>query len=333
MKKIIELPLVKPIYSTFQYQGPAGAVLGANPSIENWYLEQILMLSCTRRFLRGYTSPEVTVVDSSWTVNPYLERKWYNMKYLGGYTRYVIKNLLDDGFYVCFTGIDDYYMKGKTFYRERHFVHDGMICGYNQNDKTYCVYSYDSGWIYRKFRMPQSCFEEGRRSMFKENFFGNICGIKPQETEVSFSLKEAVSAIGSYLDSTLEKYPEHEEGAALGIVVHEYIGKYLDKLYDGSIPYERMDRRVFRMIWEHKRLMHKRLCRIEQELACKPYYSQAYEPLVKEADLLRMLYASHHMKRRDSVLPVLKQRILSIKNTEARILGELQEWYERGKGT
>lgn len=331
MKKRIELPLIEPIYSTYQYQGPAGAILFTNPSIRNWYLEQILMLSCTKKFLNGYTTPEVTVVNSSWTVNPYLERQWYSMKYLGGYTQYVIKNLLDDGFYVCFTEIDDYYMQGKSFYGKRHFRHDGMICGYDMEDRSYWVYAYDADWVYRKFKMPQSCFEEGRRSMFRENFFGNICGIKPKATEVTFSLDEAFSAIDRYFDSTFEKYPESDTAPALGTIVHEYIAKYLDKLADGTIPYERTDWRIFRLIFEHKRLMHERLGRIEKELSIAPHYSVEYEPLVKEGNHLRMLYASHRMKRRDTVLPVLKKRLLAIRESEAHILGELRDFYERNR--
>lgn len=330
MKKRIELPLIEPIYSTYQHQGAAGAVFGANPSIRNWYLEQSIMLSCTEKFLDGYTSPEITVVDSCFTRNPYLDRQWYGMKYLGGYTRYVIKNLLEDGFYVCFAGIDDYYMQGKSFYQERHFKHDGLICGYDQTDKTYCIYAYDSNWVYRKFWMPLSCFEKGRRSMFNENTFGYICGIKPQNVTVPFSTENAISAIGNYLDSTLDK-ADCKDGYVYGMIVHDYIAKYLDMLADGTIPYERMDWRVFRLIWEHKRLMNERLCRIENELFCAPYYSREYEPLVKEADHLRMLYAAHHRKRRDSVLPLLKQKLLAIKDAEARILGELQDFYERNR--
>ena len=34
-------------------------------------------------------------------------------------------------------------MKGKNGYHIRHFMHDGMICGYDQNEMTYSVYAYD----------------------------------------------------------------------------------------------------------------------------------------------------------------------------------------------
>ena len=77
------------------------------------------------------------------------------MQFMKGYIHPLIRNLLDAGYYVCFVGVDDYYVKGKSWYKERHVNHDGAICGYNQEDKTYCLYSYDSNWVYRKFWTTQ----------------------------------------------------------------------------------------------------------------------------------------------------------------------------------
>ena len=329
MNKLVELPLVEPIYSTYQYQGSASAVLSSNPSIRNWYLNQIFILTCNRKFLRGFTSPQVSIKESTWGTNPYLEKQWFNMEFLKGYSRYVIHYLIDAGFYVTFNGIDDYYMQGKCFYHERHFKHDGLICGYNRDEKTYCLYGYDSNWIYRKFWMPQHCFEEGRRSMFKEGIYGMLCGIRPKETQVDFSCETAITTMKNYLNSTMELYPEESDEPVYGIVVHSYLAKYIGMLYDGSIPYEKMDKRVLRLIWEHKRVMQERLLRIEESLGWRPEISEQYQRVVKESNDLRMLYAAYHMKRRDSVLPTIQKGLLNIGNTEERLLHELLDKYER----
>ena len=58
-KKKIELPLVEPLYSTYHYQGPGTATLVNNPSIRNWYLNQVMILTCTRKFLNGFTTPQI----------------------------------------------------------------------------------------------------------------------------------------------------------------------------------------------------------------------------------------------------------------------------------
>lgn len=324
-RKKIELPLIEPLYSTYHFQGPGSAVLVNNPSIQNWYLNQVMILSCNRKFLKGYTSPEVVMVDSSWMSNPYLDKKWYSMQFLEGHVHFVIRKLIDAGYYVCFSGIDDYYVEGKSWYHENHFEHDGCICGYNQENKTYCIYAYDQNWIYQKFWTPQKSFEAGRKAEFKQGLYGTICGIKPKDDQVVFSPQRALKKISEYLDSNIEKYPESSEGIVFGIVVHDYVAKYLDKLYENSIPYEKMDRRVFRMIWEHKKAMLQRIQEIELVLSLDSSISNTYKSIVQEADNCRMLYASHHMKQRNSVLPVIKRKLLSFKSCEQNLLKELLE--------
>lgn len=325
----IELPLVEPIYSTYHNQGSGAAVLGDNPSINNWYLNQVMILTCSRKFLNGFTTPEIGIAESSWQANPYLEKRQYHMQFLEGYTNSIIRRLLDAGYYVCFQGVDDYYVEGKSWYHTRHMNHDGCICGYDQNDKTFCIYSYDQNWIYQKFWTPQKSFDRGRKELFKKGVYGSICGIKPKEEQVDFSPESALRKIGEYLDSNMDKYPEIGEGPVRGIVVHDYIAKYIDKLYDGSIPYERMDRRVFRLIWEHKKAMLQRIEKIESAMLFDHSISETYKTVVREADNCRMLYAAHHMKQRNSALPIIKQKLLSLKLMERTLLEEL---LQKGKG-
>ena len=85
MKKTVELPLIEPLYSTYHYQGTCTAIIRDNPSIRNWYLEEIMMLICSKKFLSDFSSPEVGIVDSGWNVSPYIERRWFNTQFFKGY--------------------------------------------------------------------------------------------------------------------------------------------------------------------------------------------------------------------------------------------------------
>lgn len=326
MKKVKELPIIEPLYSTYHNQGPCSAIIEKNQTITNWVLNNCMFLICTRRFMLGFTSPEINVYKTAWHENPFLEKIGIPMKFFKNHTISVITNLIDEGYYVHFGGIDDYYMKGKTWYKERHFYHDGLICGYNKSEKTFCVYAYDENWVYRKFWLPQTCFEEGRKAAFKNGVYGKIVAIKPKEDIViDFSPKEVLSKLAKYNESTLEDYPEDVQGVVWGTVVHDYIAKYLSKLRDGSIPYEKMDRRVFRLIWEHKKVLLQIIKKIEETFNLNGEISGEYENIVEEADCLRMLYASYHMKRRDSLIPILEKRLMIIKEKEQKLLKSLLE--------
>ena len=94
---------------------------------------------------------------------------------------------------------------------------------------------------------------------------------------------------------------------------------YLDKLIDGSIPYERMDRRIFRLVWEYEKLMLERIIKLEDMFDFSGAFSEDYKKIVEYADDIRMLYASYHMRRRDSILPKIKE-ILDKLYKEERVL-------------
>lgn len=320
MKKKLELPLVTPIFGTYHYQGNGCAIIASNPSIRNWYLNEAVMLSCTKKFLKGYTTPEIGIAKSSVHDNPHLERYWYGMRFFNGYINTFIRELLDNGYYVCFGGIDDYYIEGKTWYKQRHFEHDGMICGYDQEKKTYSIYAYDVNWVYKKFTTSQKAFNQGRLAKERKGEYGHLFAIKPLDTVVEFDPETALNKIEQYIKSNLKTYPKNSEETAYGAVVQDYIVMYIDKLIDGSVSHEHMDYRVFRVIWEHKKAMLERIQKIEITLNMDTKASDTYKSIVRDSDSMRMMYAAHHLKERSSILPIIKDKLISVKNREKRIL-------------
>ena len=84
-----------------------------------------------------------------------------------------------------------------------------------------------------------------------------------------------------------------------------------------------MDWRLFRVVWEQKVFMLERLQKIEETLGLNSALSQRYQLVVSEANSIRMLYASHYRKRRDSVLPIIKEKLVQIYEMEKDILGEI----------
>ncbi len=321
MKKKVELPVYPPMFSTFNCQSITTVCIANNPSIRNWYLNQAVIPYCWQRFLTDYTTPHFNVVGTNFNDNtPFLIKKEYPMEHLGGYVHYLIRNLLDAGYYAYYTGVDDYYVEGKSWYHERHFNHDGTICGYDRERDLYLIHAYDQNWVCRAFWTPRVSFERGRQAIQKENKAGTVWGVKASDEPIAFSAQIALGKIKEYLNASLDKYPENGTGGVIGIAVQYYLAKYPGRLYDGSIPYERMDRRIFRLVWEHKKVMLERIRAIEKQLSLSSEISDRYAPLVETADFLRLLYASHRMKRRDSVLPIIQQKQREMTEEEEQLL-------------
>lgn len=323
MKKRVELPVVEPLYSTYQFQSPGTAIAVNNSSIRNWYLNEVMNLTCNTKFLKGYTTPDLMIPRSAWWECPLLEFPGMSTRFVRGHINSIIRKMIDEGYYVFFREIDDYYVKGKSWYKKRHFGHDGLICGYDQNDKTYCLYSYDENWVYRKFWTTQDSLNAGRKAMEKQKIYPEFNALKIRSTHIDFSPERVYTNLKEYLNSDLKMYPLKKGENVYGIIVQRFIAEYIDILHKGIIPYERTDKRVFRLIWEHKKVMLERIRLVEKALGLDNSLSERYSLLVESANTMRMIYASHNMRRRDSVLPVIQKMLLKLIQDEKRILNRL----------
>ena len=327
------LRLSDPLYSTYHYQGISSSTYHSNPSVRNWFLNSVMHIYCTRRFLDGFTTPELTVLDSNFESNPYLDQIILPFERIKGRTGEVIRALIDSDIFAVFRGIDDYYIPGKSWYRERHFYHDGMICGYDMSDRTYYIHAYDSNWRYRVFKIPQTSFDAARRHSLAQGITGSyLCAIKVKNDTPEFSPSEVTRNLRRYMDSSIKKYPAEERGTVFGSAAHDYIVMYVRRIADGLIPYSRIDRRIFRLIWEHKRVMLERLERLESALGMDPSISLRYREIVNTSRVLHIEYASYCRRQRKELLPTISERLAQMADSERYLLDEMIKTSERELG-
>lgn len=330
MNKHVLLQTSEPMYGTYQYQASGCVVMAENPTMRNWYFNNCMMLSCHRKFLRGYTTPDVNIPGAGVYEIPEINKLTIDTRILKGCIHTVIKNMIDIGWYVEFYGIDDYYVKGKSWYKKLHIWHDGLICGYDDNDKTYYLSAYDENWVYRVFKTPQRCFSRGMFGMPKPGEYGGITGMKVKAHPVDLNLTLVKKQLIQYLSSDITIYPPEEEGDVFGIAVQEYICIYLDRLYDESIPYEKKDRRILRMVWEHKKCMQELIQAVEKMLGLDSGISSAYGPIVKTVNDMRMMYAKYILRRNNEILPLIKHKMHQIIQSEHALLQRCVSAIESG---
>jgi len=328
MSKSVQLPVCTPVFATYQNTSSAGMALAANPTANNQILNQCFSLSCTKRFLRDYSSPCINFVNATLHAFPALERYVVNMYFTFPYIHQIIKKMLDENFYIYYTLVDDFYLPEKSWFGIRHMMHDGTITGYDEADRTYTIVAFDINWVYRAIRIPQEAFEKGLESAIKDKKYGHLYPIRVKPEPVELNPRAILNGLKTYLNSDMSKYPLDAPGDVHGLAVHDYIALYLQKLYDGSISYEKLDWRVMRPFWEHKKCMLQRIEAVEQKLELGSELSEAYRPVVAETDRLRMLYALYSKKKKDSLALTISHGILAVKEQEQKILTELTEKME-----
>ena len=320
MSKVM-LPYVEPMYSTYHWLASAGIPAKQNITSDNWYYNNTVEWRCKRKFLHGFTTPELSLSCGSIWNMPLLYKIGTNTRFVRRCTIEIIKTMIDDGFYVSFSGVDDYYIKGKSWYKEQHVNHDGLIIGYDDENGTLTIAAYNQRWIFTVFETPQECFIEGLNELCNKGVYGELQAVKVKDELQELNFQTIYKDLKKYLSSTINDYPLDNPDAAWGVVVYDYLCMYLDKLADGSIPHNRRDRRVFRLVWEHKKCMIGRIKAIENLCGWNNELSSTYEKVVELADKVRFIYSKFVIKYSNKHLEKMQILLMRMKKLELDILG------------
>ncbi len=321
MSKVI-LPYIEPMYSTYHFLASPGIAAKQNNTSDNWYYNNTIEWRCMMWFLGSYTGLEMRIIGGNVHNIPIIDRTRINIRFAGRCVIDIIKNIINEGFYVTFNDIDDYYIKGKCWYKEQHFNHEGMIIGYDDEKNTFIMAGYDQRWIYTVFETPQECFVEGMTSSCEQGVYGWLYAIRVKNEIYELNTRDIYNNLKKYLSSDINIYPLNTNGIARGIVVYDFICMYLDKLIDGSIPHHRRDRRVFRMVWEHKKCMLGRIKAVENLYGWDNELSSAYEEIVKMADKMRFIYSKFVLKYSSNNLEKIQVMLMRMKKLEVDLLGK-----------
>ena len=168
----VELPYIEPMYSMYHWLASSGIPAKQNATSHNWFYNNTVEWGCTRKFLQGFTTPEMNLhTDSIWSM-PFLEKAGINTRFARRGALDLIKKMLDDGYYVTFSGVDDYYVKGKSLKKNANGT-TSLVLPYNE----VVALADKMRFIYSKFVMKYS----GKAF---ENI--QICLIKIKELEIQF---------------------------------------------------------------------------------------------------------------------------------------------------
>lgn len=327
MKKMLEYR--EPPFCAVHYLASHGVVALENPKGIRWFYHNCTGLSCDRRFLDGYTTPALAVTPHGVLANPNVDSYIVNAWFCPEDMLKTVKRMLDKGYYVLFNHVDDYYVAGKTFAGERHFYHDGLILGYDEEENTLTLAAYSDKWNYGVFETPADGFLRGVMAAAEAGEHPRLIASRARECDIPLDISAVVRNIGAYLKKDVTVCDAGARGAVQGIDVQLCLVRYLELLADGGIPYERMDWRIMRLLWEQKKCLCGCIREIERAFSLSDTLSRNYQAVVDSANLLRIQYARYHMKRDDALIPKMTDRILKIREKEASLLEAFLEEMER----
>ncbi len=255
--------------------------------------------------------------------------------------QFVISSIDED----CYAQLDvDYfYLPFTEPYKRYHYMHELLISGYDDTNKTFEISGYNGSWnyhiatitfdeLYQSVNTVNTNASDG--NLFTNNqlvespmtFLYRIDSRKTYEIEI----RQICEWLSDYLESvhTAEKYRmpfiSQEEGL-WGISVYSYLTETLDRgrnLETLTIP--------LRVLWEHKKIMSERIWYLEEQgyIDSGNRLFKEYWEITKMANHARWLFLKCRKKPKASLVRSAKAILQDVAEREYRVLSNLRKLLE-----
>lgn len=136
--------------------------------------------------------------------------------------------------------------------------------------------------------------------------------------------------LDNYLNSINEfevykRYDEPLRDTEYGIKVFDKVIEYLNYLQQGVQPFKEygIDNRIFRIIYEHKLIMLDRMKYINENNIYLEDLIEKYSEVCELSRICHLLGTKYRVLPKSKIIDRLKNYIVSIKDKDKEILGEL----------
>ncbi len=324
------LPLALPPIASFPFDADLLAILWAHESKTSpWIYDRYIQLQVE-------TDPNDTFLDfydDGVRENdllpayfcPFIEWRRIdrarNYPPINSFVDYVIYQV-DHDTYVD-TPLDQYYLSCSAKYEKRHFIHETLIYGYDDINKTVQLADfYDKG----KFACCSVPYSELEASAAGLTNFINLYSFRSVNYE--FDLDIAKTFIGDFLHSKDSfakykiSYEERNKNVIFGLDVFDY-------LVDSFNNRQHLNRQSYHTLYDHMRIMKLRISYLR---GIKVVNDDVYDRLTNVVDLLidqtytlQNMVLKYNMKKTQSDLQRINTRCMDLKYAEKQLFQELME--------
>lgn len=315
----IQLPYQMPIYSSLHYLACPGVAAKQNPTCDIWYDNCTVALkgdyNCIPQLKPSF---EIYLETGDVTHIPFLERTCINTLFIKHCSIELIRSMLQEGFYVYFGGVDDFYVEGKQGYQNHHYAHDGLISGINDENKTLTLIAYDINGKFQPFTTSQQNFEKGLQEALAHDTTDELWGLKANNTLYTLDIPSIINAIQNYLSPPIcTTNKDIFTSTWYGIETYEGLITCFEKVGQKEVV---LRHPIMMLFWEHKKCMLHRLVQIETARNLDHQYSSEYQTIVSCLEGLRYLYLKYTMTLQDHILKSMQTKLKLLKSQEIEIL-------------
>ena len=318
------LPYFEPIYRTYNHMACLGVCAQGDPQMNYWALNNYTSWVCSRNSFRQQKSPQIGIPYASiWRTPPFFYHWRTAKKYVNNCYAEVFKAFINDGYYVYFTNVDDYYIKMKSAYKRYHFPHDGVITGYDEDKKVFYISAYSKSGHFENMEIPTAEFGRAWHSKYNNDDPNDgtivILKIVPDKGYTPDNNK-MLNDIDEYVRSVVTPNSDSND-LVFGLKVYDELNAFFDAVVAGDCPCH--DTRLLRIIYEHKLSMYRRLEYLCKESIVSPEIVDSYKMVLDTANKSCMLHLKYVITNNKGCLNKIQQNINIITDMETRLLSSV----------
>jgi hypothetical protein len=257
MKKILKLEN-QPI-ETYQGISFMQSIILAHNNIKNEIYNSYINLVCNNS--NNINDIKLNFLDVTW--------EDFRLRNLVHMYIYILSNIIKDNIssflkeridhndYILIFNIDEFYLSYSKAYQKNHYIHDTYIFGYDNDE--FAVMAYKNSNLQRIW-VNQNEIKTGiHKAWIKDKDIG-ICTLQVYEyVNQEIDISKIINNLNYYLNSKDNNGNSFNDNT-YGISIYKKLDEYIfNKKGETSV-----DLRLFRMFWEHKKMMRLRIEKINE---------------------------------------------------------------------
>ncbi|MDE7418293.1 MAG: hypothetical protein K2N44_18645 [Lachnospiraceae bacterium] len=315
MEKI--LPIIMPPSETYHNSSFTMGIVLANDNIKNAFYNYYHNIECSKTNYMNQINLHFEDFDwEPFRKDGLAETNCFHVKNIAkecfvGF----IKERIDQDNYILLYMIDEYYLSYTTSYGIQHYIHDTYIYGYR--DDKFCVMAYSK----RKLQLLEIDANEVVEALYcqmTDEPDTKFSTFRIASSYVSINIDKIKKGIQDFLEKGVD------ETNAYGIQTYKVIKECTKAKVEGRKEEdESLDLRIFRLIWEHKKifLLHFEKLNELQGDKFKPIVEKM-EEIEHIARLLFMLALKFTVTKKTDILTRLIDILTKLEIKEKACYGE-----------
>lgn len=248
-----------------------------------------------------------------------------------------IINWIDNGYYIE-TFLNECEIEG-TFLNKSQIVriNEQLVYGYDKTARIFKMTMFNAKSQFTKMDISFDVFKKvffskkGKELCCNSNWvsvgdeYGLVLYRFREDIRYKFDIENVILQLEEYLNSTnsairLSWLTQEKRDFVFGMDVYDSLIKWLDLHED-----EYLDNRSAFGLWDHKKMMLKRLEYLEKNCYLSRNYSEEYKTIVKMSDNVRLLVMKYNVVRKRNVIDSIIKALKSMKEYENKLLSEVLE--------